>query len=60
MAAVASVASVEMVGYAPLGTADLRERNRAALTHPTEAGAANKKPGAVSRPGTALEFQFHE
>jgi hypothetical protein len=48
-----------MVGYALLGAADLRERIRAALTHPTVAPQM-KKPGAVSRPGTAREFQFHE
>jgi hypothetical protein len=52
--------NIEMVGYAPLGAADLREPSGAALTHPTGAAAPTKKPGAVSRPGAIRQFQFRE
>jgi hypothetical protein len=33
---------------------------RSCSTHSRAAAAATKKPGAVSRPGTLREFQFHE
>jgi hypothetical protein len=52
--------NIGMVGYAPLGAADLLESSGAALTHPTGAAAPTKKPGAVSRPGAIRQFQFRE
>jgi hypothetical protein len=47
-----------MAGYAPISASDLL--NVGGGANPPYRQAQMKKPGAVSRPGTIREFQFHE